>query len=58
MSASTDLHEPMRLFHTSEHPCGYWPDRKARDLVFDPGDPRLARKYAMALQWGSAARAT
>lgn len=52
MSPGTDLHEPLRLFHTSEHPCGYWPDRRARDLVFDPGDPRLARKYAMALQWG------
>lgn len=44
--------EPMRLFHTPEHPCGYWPERQARDLVFDPGDPRLARMYPMALGWG------
>lgn len=51
-TSTTDLDEPLRLFHTSEHPCGYWPDRRARDLVFDPGDPRLARKYPMALQWG------
>lgn len=44
--------EPMRLFHTSEHACGYWPERQARDLVFDPGDPRLDRMYPMALSWG------
>lgn len=44
--------EPLRLFHTAEHACGYWPERQARDLVFDPGDPRQARLYPMALSWG------
>ncbi len=44
--------DAMRLFHTSEHACGYWPERQARDLVFDPGDPRLAQMYPMALGWG------
>lgn len=42
----------MRLFHTAGHPCGYWPDRTARDLVLDPGDPRLPDAYARALAWG------
>lgn len=42
----------LRLFHTGEHACGYWPERSARDLVFDPRDERLPRFYAQALQWG------
>ncbi|WP_149195027.1 arginyltransferase [Luteimonas suaedae] len=48
------LGEPdsLRLFHTGLHPCGYWPDRTARDLVLDPRDPRLAQFYPQALQWG------
>ncbi len=37
----TPDNEELRLFHTGEHPCGYWPDRYARDLVLDPRDPRL-----------------
>lgn len=47
-----DLNQPLRLFHTADHACGYWPERQARDLVFDPGDPRLAQTYPMALDWG------
>ena len=47
-----DIDEPLRLFHTADHACGYWPERQARDLVFDPGDPRLDRMYPMALSWG------
>jgi leucyl-tRNA---protein transferase len=47
-----DLNQPLRLFHTADHACGYWPERQARDLVFDPGDPRLAQTYPMALTWG------
>lgn len=43
---------PLRLFHTADHPCGYWPERAARDLVLDPGDPRLADAYPRALSWG------
>ncbi len=46
-----DLHD-LRLFHTTEHACGYWPERQARDLVLDPADPRLARAFPPALSWG------
>src|SRR5690606_8921318 len=42
----------LRLFHTGDHPCGYWPGRVARDLVFDPHDERLAGFYPQALEWG------
>ncbi len=44
--------EDMRLFHTGEHACGYWPERIARDLVLDPHDPRLSNVYPDALGWG------
>ncbi len=44
--------DDLRLFHTAEHPCGYWPERIARDLVMDPRDPKLAHWYPQALQWG------
>ena len=26
----------IRLFQTVEHACGYWPDRRSRDLIIDP----------------------
>jgi arginine-tRNA-protein transferase len=42
----------LRVFHTGEHPCGYWPGRNARDLVLDPRDERLPRLYPLALGWG------
>ncbi len=44
--------DDLRLFHTGEHACGYWPDRAARDLVLDPRDPRLVDWYPHALGWG------
>ena len=44
--------DDLRLFHTAEHACGYWPGRVARDLVLDPRDPRLAQWYPLALGWG------
>lgn len=44
--------DDLRLFHTGEHPCGYWPERNARDLVLDPRDPRLPSFYPTALGWG------
>ncbi|MDB6163721.1 MAG: arginine-tRNA-protein transferase [Xanthomonadaceae bacterium] len=44
--------DDLRLFQTAEHPCGYWPERSARDLVIDPRDPRLPRLYPLALAWG------
>lgn len=51
-----DSREPrpddLRVFHTGEHHCGYWPQRSARDLVLDPRDPRLPQLYPLALGWG------
>lgn len=44
--------DDLRLFHTGEHACGYWPDRIARDLVLDPRDPRLSTWYPLSLGWG------
>lgn len=44
--------EDLRLFHTAEHACGYWPERSARDLVLDPRDPRLPQLYPLALGRG------
>ncbi len=55
MSMGNDTLPPvddLRLFHTGEHPCGYWPERNARDLVLDPRDPRLPAFYPHALSWG------
>ncbi|MGY0504479.1 arginyltransferase [Luteimonas sp. e5] len=42
----------IRLFHTTDHACGYWPQRVARDLVLEPGDPRLAAAYPRMLELG------
>lgn len=42
----------LRMFRTAAHPCAYWPEREARDLVLDPHDPRLPAFYPMALGWG------
>jgi arginine-tRNA-protein transferase len=42
----------MRLYHSAEHACGYWPGRVARDLVLDPHDPALPEAYAEALALG------
>nr|WP_246189410.1 arginyltransferase [Pseudoxanthomonas kalamensis] len=44
--------DELRLFHTGDHPCGYWPERTARDLVLDPRNPRLLSFYPNALLWG------
>lgn len=44
--------DSLRLFRTAPHPCGYWPEREARDLVFDQRDPRLPDFYPIALEWG------
>lgn len=42
----------IRLYQTAEHPCGYWHDRAARDLVLDPRDSQLPSLYAGALAMG------
>lgn len=52
MAVHGESDEELRLFQTGEHPCGYWPDRQARDLVLDPQDERLATLYPLALSWG------
>ncbi len=44
--------DSLRLFRTAPHPCGYWPEREARDLVIDQRDPRLPDFYPTALEWG------
>ena len=44
--------EQLRVFHTGDHVCGYFPERIARDLVIDPRDPRLGQAYPVALGWG------
>ena len=50
-SALRDQDE-LRVFHTGDHACGYWPSRVARDLVLDPRDPRMPQLYPLALSWG------
>jgi len=52
MAIHGDRDDELRLFQTGDHPCGYWPERAARDLVLDPNDPRLGTLYPMALGWG------
>ncbi len=42
----------VRLFQTLDHPCGYFDDRSARNLVIDPLDPRLPSAYETSLAWG------
>lgn len=42
----------IRVFQTTEHACGYWPERSARDLVLDPADPALPGLYGPALAMG------
>ena len=42
----------IRVYYTANHPCGYWPDRDARDLVLDPADPSLPRLYGPAVAMG------
>jgi arginine-tRNA-protein transferase len=42
----------IRVYQTVEHPCGYWPERLARDLVLDPVDPMLPALYGPALAMG------
>lgn len=42
----------IRLFQSLEHPCGYWKERLARDLIIDPTDPHLAAVYPQALAMG------
>ncbi len=42
----------IKLFRTNEHPCGYYRDRLARDLVMDPDAPELRQVFGGALGSG------
>lgn len=42
----------IKLFRTNEHPCGYYRDRLARDLVLDPESPELKHVFPKALDSG------
>ncbi len=42
----------IKLFQTRLHPCSYWPDRSARDVLLDPEDPALAAAYPQMLAVG------
>jgi arginyl-tRNA--protein-N-Asp/Glu arginylyltransferase len=42
----------IRVFQTLEHPCGYYPERSARNLVIDPLARSLPHVYGTALERG------
>jgi len=42
----------VRLFQTLPHPCGYYADRTAQNVVIDPAAPNLSRIYDSSLQRG------
>ncbi|MGH8123238.1 MAG: arginyltransferase [Rudaea sp.] len=44
--------ETVRLFQTLPHPCGYFAERTAQNLVIDPAAPHLSRMYPHALTRG------
>lgn len=39
----------IRVFQTLEHDCGYYPQRRSRNLVIDPLAPDIERLYPLAL---------
>ncbi len=44
--------EPIRLFRTLAHPCGYFHEREAENLVLEPESPRLRDIFPGALAQG------
>jgi len=44
--------ELVRLFQTLPHPCGYFTERTAQNLVIDPASPHLPQIYEAALARG------
>lgn len=42
----------IRIYQTAEHACGYWPERRARDIVLDPDSRALPAIYPAALAQG------
>ncbi|MDN5925066.1 MAG: arginyltransferase [Xanthomonadales bacterium] len=41
-----------RLLQTLPHPCGYFDDRSAQNVVLDPASPDLSTQYPLAMQHG------
>ncbi|HEV2680870.1 MAG TPA: arginyltransferase [Rhodanobacter sp.] len=44
--------DPVRLFQTLPHACGYYAERIAQNLVLDPAAPQLDQLYGPALERG------
>lgn len=44
--------EHVRVFQTLPHPCGYYAERTAQNLVIDPAAPDLRQLYGPALERG------
>lgn len=44
--------DPLRLFQTLPHTCGYFAQRTAQNLVIDPAAPQLDKLYGAALERG------
>lgn len=44
--------DPVRLFQTLPHACGYYAERTAQNLVLDPAAPNLDQLYGPALERG------
>ncbi|MEP7044050.1 MAG: arginyltransferase [Dokdonella sp.] len=42
----------VRLFQTLPHPCGYFGERTAQNIVIDPSAPQLPQIYDLAVQRG------
>lgn len=42
----------LRLLKTLPHPCGYFDDRSATNVVLDPSSPHMRVDYALALELG------
>lgn len=42
----------VRLFQTLPHPCGYFAERTAQNIVIDPSAPQLPQIYDLAVQRG------
>jgi arginine-tRNA-protein transferase len=42
----------VRLFQTLPHPCGYFAERTAQNIVIDPSAPQLPNIYDVAVQRG------
>ena len=52
MKSDPSGNELVRVFHTLEHPCGYFGERLARNLVIDPLARGLPQLYGPALERG------